>query len=176
MHKHVTLPAESSQNEFSSGHWFPRAHVGGQSGTSQFSNSRPPVTGHSPLPVHSRDRLLTFIGFKYHFKFIIRGFNEKVPWGRLNYSRSKIIQNLEKVDLRNWLFRAIPRSHVTIFGIFLCRFASIAIRVLESQGQMRSFSRKYILSLLLEWKQTVKCDFFSKTNCHYSLMVVMSAV
>ena len=56
--------------------------------------------------------------FRDRSKNVIFGFFGVEKFIKILISSSRIIQNFEKIDLQNWNFRAIPRSHVTIFWTF----------------------------------------------------------
>ena len=56
--------------------------------------------------------------FRDRSKNVIFGFFGVEKLIKIFVSSSRIIQNFEKIDLQSWNFRAIHRSHVTIFWIF----------------------------------------------------------
>ena len=58
--------------------------------------------------------------FRDRSKNVIYGFFGVEKFIKIFVSRSRNIQNFEKIDLQNWNLRTMWRTHVTIFKRFFC--------------------------------------------------------
>ena len=91
--------------------------------------------------------------FRDRSKNVIFGFFGVEKFIKIFVSRSRNIQNFEKIDLQNWNLRTMHRSHVTIYERFFCtnrliRYARIGHRDFQrsnlKRGHLRSDLRFWL--------------------------------
>ena len=84
--------------------------------------------------------------FRDRSKNVIYGFFGVKKFIKIFVSRSRNIQNFEKIDLQNWNLRLMWRTHVTIFKRFFCtnrllRYARIGHRDFRRSNVKRGHLR-----------------------------------